>query len=277
MEHNQNDFARSAPCEEGHVTAGWPDPPPGPPAAVGHALAIKSPTLPEPPDFRLDFEPIALEHRGDGWTREKQRAFIEALADSGIVREAAARVGMSEQSARRLRRRADAATFNIAWEAALQLGADRLRSIAFERAIEGVIKPHFYHGEKVGEERVYDNRLLLALLARAATTVPYADARRALSDWERWMEAIEDGDAPLAIGREGGEPRLWQDVEGRWWTDFRPPSGFAGDHRGDYGDEDYCRACTAGELEAIEAMEARKAAEEHVRRDAFFARMLAPG
>ncbi|MEA3003231.1 MAG: hypothetical protein QOH81_2019 [Sphingomonadales bacterium] len=277
MEHNQNDFARSAPGEEGHVTAARPEPPLGPPAAVGDALAINSPPLPRPPNARLDFEPIELEHRSDGWTREKQRAFIEALADCGIVREAAARVGMSEQSARRLRRRADAATFNIAWEAALQLGADRLRSVAFERAIEGVVKPHFYHGEKVGEERVYDNRLLLALLARVERTVPYADAKRALSDWERWMAAIEDGDAPPPAGSEGGEPRLWQDVEGRWWTDFRPPSGFAGEHRGDYGDEDYCRVCIAGELAAIEAMQARKAAEEHIRRDAFFARIISPG
>jgi hypothetical protein len=140
-----------------------------------------------------------------------------------------------------------------------------------------VVKPHFYHGEKVGEERVYDNRLLLALLARVERIVPYADARHALSDWERWMEAIEDGDAPLAIGSGGEEPRLWQDVEGRWWTDFRPPFGFVGDRRGDYGDEDYCRVCIAGELEAIEAMQAREAAQEHRRRDAFFARLISPG
>jgi hypothetical protein len=277
MEHKENDIARFAVCEDGNVTAGPPSLPVDPPVAFAAVLAVNSPPLPLQPGDLLDFDPVELEPRSDGWTREKQRAFIEALADCGIVREAAARVGMSEQSARRLRRRADAATFNIAWEAALQLGADQLRSVAFERAIEGVVKPHFYHGEKVGEERVYDNRLLLALLARAETTVPYADARRARSDWERWMEAIEDGDPPLAVGREGREPRIWQDVEGRWWTDFRPPFGFAGDRRGDYGDEEYCRACTAGELAAIEAMQARKAAEEHLRRDAFFARLIAPG
>src|SRR4051794_17498557 len=142
-------------------------------------------TPPHPHALRLDFEPVELEPRGDGWSPARQRAFIEALADCGIVREAAARVGMSEQSARRLRRRDDAATFNIAWEAALQHGADRLRSVAFERAIEGVIRPHFYHGEKVGEERVYDNRLLLALLARADRLVRYADQAHAVADWER--------------------------------------------------------------------------------------------
>src|ERR1700712_3350606 len=222
MEHNQNNFARPAVREEGHVT---PSPPP-------------------PPALRLDFEPIHLEPRGDGWSPAKQRAFIEALADCGIVREAAARVGVSEQSARRLPRRADAATFNIAWEAALQHGADRLRSVAFERAIEGVIRPHFYHGEKVGEERVYDNRLLLALLARADRLVAHADQAHAVSDWERWMAAIEDGDPPPSRRQEAEAPRIWQDDAGRWWTDFPPPpdpsspNAFAGDHRGDHGDGD---------------------------------------
>jgi hypothetical protein len=256
MEHNQNDFARPAVREEGHVT---------PSRCAPHALS-------------LEFEPIHLEPRGDGWSPARQRAFIEELADCGVVREAAARVGMSEQSARRLRRRDDAASFNIAWEAALQHGADRLRSVAFERAVEGVIRPRFYHGEKVGEERVYDNRLLLALLARAERLVPYADQRRAVSDWGRWMEAIEDGDPPPPRdGDDVEEPRIWQDEAGRWWTDFPPPLGFTGDHRGDPRDDDYCRACVDGELAAIGAMEAREDAIEHKRRDAYFARLMAPG
>src|SRR6185437_9714693 len=248
MEHNQNNFARPNAREEDQVTS----------------------SRSAPARLCVDFDPIHLEPRSDGWSPAKQRAFIEELADCGIVREAAARVGMTEQTARRLRRRADAATFNIAWEAALQLGADRLRSVAFERAVEGVIKPHFYHGELVGEERVYDNRLLLALLARAERIVSHADQGRAVQHWERWMEAIEDGDRPPSPDRACDEPRVWQDVEGRWWTDFLPPSGFAGDHRGDYGDEDYCRVCTVEELAAIRAMEARREAQEHLRREAFF-------
>src|SRR4051812_39583360 len=263
MEHNQNNFARPSVREEGHVT-----PSPSAPASLSPGSG---------PGPSLAFEPVDLEHRKDGWTPARQRDFIEELADCGIVREAAARVGLSEQSARRLRRRDDAAAFNIAWEAALQLGADRLRSAAYERAIEGVVRPHFYHGEKVGEERVYDNRLLLALLARTEAAVERFDARRAMSDWGRWMEAIEDGEAPPPRAHEVEEPRIWQDVSGRWWTDFAPPPGFAGDHRGDPEDEDYCRACTPEELAAIEAMEAREAAKEHHRRDAYFARIAAPG
>jgi hypothetical protein len=89
------------------------------------------------------------------------------------------------------------------------------------------------------------------------------------------MEAIEDGapPPPRVHAEDEDEDRIWQDNAGRWWTDFPPPSGFAGDCRGDYGDEDYCRRCTDVELAAIEAMEARQEADEHRRRDAWFARL----
>ncbi|MEA3001474.1 MAG: hypothetical protein QOH81_262 [Sphingomonadales bacterium] len=271
MEHNRNGFARGAASTGGRASATQAD------RITDAANDCDTLTLPATAGAHaalVDFDPVALRARADGWTREKQRWFIEELADCGVVREAAARVGMSERSAYSLRRRADAATFNIAWEAALQSGADHLRSVAYERAVHGVIKPHFYHGEKIGEERVFNDRLLLALLARAERTVSHVDARRAVSDWDRWMEAIEDGGAPPPPGGAGlEEPRIWRDFEGHWWTDFRPPPGFAGDRRGDYGDEDYCRICTAAELESIEAMQARREADEHRRRDAWFARM----
>src|SRR3954463_11908672 len=63
------------------------------------------------------YEAVALRHRADGWTPARQVEFLEALADTGIVRKAAASVGMSEQSVTRLRRRAEARTFDLACEA----------------------------------------------------------------------------------------------------------------------------------------------------------------
>src|SRR3546814_5344716 len=51
-----------------------------------------------------DWVPVLKKRRKDGWSPDKQRAFIEALADSGSVATAAQRVGMSESSAYRLRR-----------------------------------------------------------------------------------------------------------------------------------------------------------------------------
>lgn len=111
------------------------------------------------------FLPVPLRPRGDGWTSERQRAFIEALADGGSVRAAAASVGMSEQSAHALRRRAGASSFALAWEAALEAATARLTAAAIDRAIHGVAHPVFYKGEIVGERRHYDNRLAMFLIA----------------------------------------------------------------------------------------------------------------
>ncbi len=50
----------------------------------------------------LKFTPIPLRARHDGWTAEKQIAFIEALAETACVDHACRRVGMSDSSAYRL-------------------------------------------------------------------------------------------------------------------------------------------------------------------------------
>ena len=42
-----------------------------------------------------DFAPVPLRYRHDGWTPERQRGFIEALADTGCVSRATATVNMS--------------------------------------------------------------------------------------------------------------------------------------------------------------------------------------
>src|SRR5688572_11146358 len=52
-------------------------------------------------------DPVRLRWRQDGWTPARQRQFLEELADCGIVKEAAARVGMSAKAAWQLRRRAE--------------------------------------------------------------------------------------------------------------------------------------------------------------------------
>ncbi len=83
------------------------------------------------------FSPAPLRARIDGWTPEKQRLFCETLADCGLVRDAAAAVGMSPQSACALRRRAEGRAFGLAWNAALYLARHRLMDLAIARAIEG--------------------------------------------------------------------------------------------------------------------------------------------
>src|SRR3546814_12131281 len=81
--------------------------------------------------------PVLKKRRKDGWSPDKQRAFIEALADSGSVATAAQSVGMSESSAYRLRRAPGAEAFDRAWGAAIDAAAKKLLDAAFERALVG--------------------------------------------------------------------------------------------------------------------------------------------
>jgi len=116
------------------------------------------------PKMVIPFTPVPLRHRNDGWTVEKQYAFIEALAETGIVEEACRRVGMSRTSADNLRRRPCGAPFRRAWEKALDYALYRLEEDAFTRSRQGVARPVFYKGEQVGEYRHYDERLTMFLL-----------------------------------------------------------------------------------------------------------------
>jgi molybdenum-dependent DNA-binding transcriptional regulator ModE len=57
------------------------------------------------PKPQITFDPVPVRARRDGWTVERQYAFIEALAETGMVEEACRRVGMSRTSADNLRSR----------------------------------------------------------------------------------------------------------------------------------------------------------------------------
>ena len=110
------------------------------------------------------FAPVAMRPRNPGWSPARQVAFVQALADSGCVEEAARRVGLSASSAYALRRRPDAASFREAWDVALDYAISRLGDAAFSRALNGVATPVFYQGEQIGERRRYDERLTMFLL-----------------------------------------------------------------------------------------------------------------
>jgi hypothetical protein len=75
------------------------------------------------------FTPVPVRYRTDGWTPERQRLYVAALARSGHAGKAARAVGMTEQSAAKLRRRPDAASFDAACTAAF-LGARRRWTLA---------------------------------------------------------------------------------------------------------------------------------------------------
>jgi len=111
-----------------------------------------------------DFTPVPRKYRHDGWTPERQKAFIGALADTGSVSRAAAMVNMAQANCYTLRRAAGAESFRRAWAAALDFGVARLKDIAFERAIDGYLVPVFVAGKLMGFRRKHNDALLMFCL-----------------------------------------------------------------------------------------------------------------
>ena len=112
-----------------------------------------------------DWVPVLKKRRKDGWSPDKQRAFIEALADSGSVVTAAQCIDMSESSAYRLRRSPGAEAFDRAWSAAIDAASKKLLDAAFERALVGTDEPIFdREGRRIGRRLRQSDRLLMFLL-----------------------------------------------------------------------------------------------------------------
>lgn len=124
-----------------------------------------------------DFTPVPRQYnRYDGWTPERQRGFIEALADTGSVKAAAHAVNMTPEGAYLLRRHPEAGGFRKAWEAALKCGVQRLEDVAMERALYGVEVPVYHFGAVVGTRREFNDRLLMFMLRNRATKRFSADS-----------------------------------------------------------------------------------------------------
>jgi hypothetical protein len=117
----------------------------------------------------LDFAPVPVKSRRDGWTAGSQKLFIAGLAAGLGVSGAVRLVGMSRQTAYRLRERPGAAGFAAAWDRALGFSrrAGKATGLtAWQRAIEGVLVPLRGSGGRIlGWRRKYCNRTLAAMLA----------------------------------------------------------------------------------------------------------------
>jgi len=106
--------------------------------------------------------------RHDGWTPARQQEFIEVLADTACVRTAARRVGMTAQSAYRLRRHPDAADFRAAWNLAIEQAWLHIKQTALSRVLNGEEVEIVREGVVVAVQRKpCDPRLLINMLDRA--------------------------------------------------------------------------------------------------------------
>ena len=160
--------------------------------------ALPDPATPaQAPDTHeaiADYEPVTLHRRRhDGWTAERQRTFLIGLAETGCISEACRLSGITARSAYRLRARKLGARFADAWDQALRYATARLMTLAYERAIRGVIRETWRDGKLVGESRVPSDRLLIFLLSQL---VPWQAGPE--SRWAKVMQASGDAAGDLA-------------------------------------------------------------------------------
>ncbi|QNM83901.1 hypothetical protein H8M03_06225 [Sphingomonas sabuli] len=178
------------------------------PAPVAPADALAE--VPPAPEF----VPVPVKPRRDGWTVDRQRAFIAALAETGCVSEACADVGITPRSAYRLRLHPRAGAFREAWEQAQTLATARLTALAWDRAVHGTREEYWKDGELAAERRRPNDRLLMWLLTHHHPTsygwaakppaaapdmtffrVEHAQAQ--LAPLVAKLRAVPDGDCPV--------------------------------------------------------------------------------
>lgn len=183
-----------------------------------------------PSDAPPSDAPEAAAAEGPRWTPAKMAAFLRQLSATHSVSAAAKSVGMSRQSAYKLRSRMKGKPFDVAWDAAFHQSYVNLPYAALDRAINGIEVPHYYKGELVGTSRRYDERLTVALLKLARN--PHvlvvggheAAAARKGQRFEELLARIEvDGENavaepsdPAPVGESGADSTdlsSWSDEE----------------------------------------------------------------
>ena len=145
--------------------------------------------LEEQPD-RTPTPPDAASPEGL-FTRERQVVFLHALAATGAVRSAAARSGVSHQTA--YRERLASAAFRRAWDAALLAARCHAEEVLSCRAIDGVEEQVWYHGEVVATRHRFDSRLLLAHLARLDRLTADTKVEAFAGDFEAALDRFGEG------------------------------------------------------------------------------------
>ena len=205
--------------------------------------------------------------RHDGWTPERRAQFLDRLAQDGNVLAACAHVRLSREAAYRLRRRDP--LFARAWAAALALAREASAQVLGTRAIDGIEEEVWHRGEVVGTRRRYDNRLLLAHVARLdrlAEANPQAEADAGRFDellarvaGVEIPEGLASRDAVLPVTRFEHVREACDEAERAEWRAFADLERRRQDEGGDgYVDEDDPE-WNALEAEAAEAWDEARA------------------
>jgi hypothetical protein len=91
--------------------------------------------------------------------------FLKALAKSGVVTTACRKAKIGRTTAYKVRD--EDIDLAAAWDDALDQAADVMEEEAHRRAVEGVLKPIYQGGKKVGSVREYSDTLLIFQLKAA--------------------------------------------------------------------------------------------------------------
>jgi hypothetical protein len=119
----------------------------------------------DPDDPLLGFKPVPhTAPRRNSIVPARQRAFIAALAECGIVKQAARGIGASMEALYKLRQKPGAEEFRAAWDLAIDRGVGRLEDTALARAIEGEERMVVSAGEVLGFERRHNENLVMFFL-----------------------------------------------------------------------------------------------------------------
>jgi hypothetical protein len=124
------------------------------------------PDSPKPRRSVPKFMPVPLRYRADGWTPMRQADFLGALAETWSVAEAARRVGMTRESAYRLREKFGAESFAAAWDAILAEPRGIRKStheLLWHRLFYGTLKPVMRGGKHAATVVSPDNDAVLRL------------------------------------------------------------------------------------------------------------------
>jgi hypothetical protein len=128
-------------------------------------MAYRSPHFDPGDTVAPSFTPVPMARsRYDGWTPERQRQFIMALAVVGSVDAAAKMISISRKSAYNLRSRPEAKSFARAWDIAISAGRARLFDYMMDRAINGVTTIQLKLGGAVEIGHGMDGKLVTAQL-----------------------------------------------------------------------------------------------------------------
>lgn len=145
-------------------------------------------------DF-LKFTPVPLRAQHNGWTPRRQLAFIVALARGSGVDEAARKLGMTRQTAYRLRNREGAESFAAAWDSALAFAREVARvrhSSGFDPGgIETLLVPRYYRGRLIGFVQREDRAGAMRALGRLDRIADRLDGPLDFDAMSERMEAFE--------------------------------------------------------------------------------------